>query len=244
MRRIALVLLGATILVQGCTAPQPVPQRESLGPPPTSTRAPKPVAPPPQPAKAAPQAPVNVPPPPSIASGNNPADWVPSGGIRKGQWKVVVVHHSAAPNATPTGMDSWHRQRGWENGLGYHFVIGNGVNYPDGKVFVGPRWRRQIQGAHCASSAGKYFGVWRPGGYFNERGIGICLIGDFERGQPSPKQMAALRELVRFLASNAGVAADAVYGHGEITHKTECPGDRLNMVAIRRTVSQVTASSK
>ena len=63
--------------------------------------------------------------------------WYPSGGIKR-RWQTIVIHHSASSRDTPAGMDAYHRNtRGWKNGLGYHFVIGNGVNTADGKVYVG-----------------------------------------------------------------------------------------------------------
>lgn len=165
------------------------------------------------------------------------ADIQVPGGIKKSKWKVIVVHHSAAPNATPQGMHRYHRDiRKWANGLGYHFVIGNGVKYPDGKLYVGPRWRSQLTGAHCAARAGRYLGVRRPSNYFNEHGIGICLIGNFETAQPTPKQMETLRDLICVLSRHASVDASQVFGHGEVTHRTACPGRNLNMPGLRRIV--------
>jgi hypothetical protein len=133
-------------------------------------------------------------------------------------------------------MDSWHRQRGWA-GLGYHFVIGNGTGYPDGQLYVGSRWREQQTGAHCKCAAGRYLGVWRPGNFFNERGIGICLIGDFDQGRPTARQWQTLRDLIAVLISEADIDPSQVYGHGEITHRTACPGRNLNMDALRRAVA-------
>jgi hypothetical protein len=131
-------------------------------------------------------------------------------------------------------MDSWHRQRGWEHGLGYHFVIGNGVGFPDGQVFVGPRWSSQKTGAHCKSKAGRYFGRSCPSNYFNEHGVGICLIGDFETGRPTARQLETLSRLIAFLCQECRISPDRVYGHGEVTHKTACPGRYCSMDTIRR----------
>lgn len=230
MQRIAL--LGGLVLcfaLAGCAptssrdiAPLPQPQMR--------TRAPQPVQP-----IAPPQARSNDT-DDSAETQINIDALRPPGGIRR-NWTTIVVHHSAAASATPQGMDSWHRQRGWENGLGYHFVIGNGVNYGDGRIFVGPRWRKQIQGAHCASSSGRYFGKWRTGGYFNEQGIGICLIGDFDHGQPTRRQLAALKTLIRYLCNETGVSTASIFGHGEITGKTACPGKLLSMRALRQSVA-------
>lgn len=245
MQRIARLLFPVLLLAAGCSTPAPrKPGEFAVRPPepPVATRPPAVVQPAPAPQKSAPPSDSEI----DVGGLRlNPADWRPPGGIHSGLWKVIVVHHSAAPNSTPQGMDTYHRkERHWENGLGYHFVIGNGVNYPDGKIYVGDRWRGQTQGAHCRTGAGRFFGVPRPSGFFNDHGIGICLIGDFERGRPTAKQLIALRELVRFLTREVGIPASQVYGHGEVTHKTQCPGDHLDMAAMRRSASQLSAMSE
>src|SRR5689334_10628503 len=47
------------------------------------------------------------------------------------EWRYVVVHHSAGPSGNAAEFDKFHREeKHWENGLGYHFVIGNGNGSP------------------------------------------------------------------------------------------------------------------
>jgi len=186
-------------------------------------------------------------PPPPLpqpeAPGGWPADIRPRGGIDRDRWRVIVVHHSEKANATPEGMNRYHIQRGWEHGLGYHFVIGNGVGYPDGRIFVGPRWRQQITGAHCRADSGVYFGVRRPDNFFNEHGIGICLIGNFDQSRPSPRQIAALEQLISYLCEQANIPPAQIHGHGEVTHRTACPGRflRQELAGVRRAVAQALA---
>src|SRR5437868_6907630 len=109
------------------------------------------------------------------------------------EWRHIVVHHSASPTGSAAAFDKAHRDRGWD-GLGYHFVIGNGSGSGDGQVEVGYRWAKQQAGAH----AGNY--------EFNQHGIGICLVGDFEHSAPpSERQMQSLRTLVAFLQARASI---------------------------------------
>ncbi|MGE0479593.1 MAG: peptidoglycan recognition family protein [Phycisphaerae bacterium] len=246
MQRNALGLLLIVLFATGCETPA---KRDSVPPPAPllATRRPAPAPP----LRAAPRTeptPQVAPPPPQDYSAAGmrlrPWEWAPPAGVQRGRWNAIVIHHSASDKATPQGMDSWHRQRGWSNGLGYHFVIGRGVNFPDGDVFVGPRWKKQVAGAHCASRAGNYFGAWREGGFFNNRGIGICLIGNFEGESPTPRQLAAVQQLVRYLCDQYGISPRNVHGHGEVTGKTACPGRRLDVAAIRRSVERLTASSQ
>lgn len=152
---------------------------------------------------------------------NVPAAWYPP--VADRDWQVIVIHHSASDVGDAHVFDAAHRARGWDE-LGYHFVIGNGTGTPDGYVEVGSRWKKQKHGAHCKT----------PSNYYNEYGIGICLVGNFDESSPSPAQLATLRRLLTFLSLRYHISADRLYGHGEVrgTH-TRCPGRHLPMNDLR-----------
>ena len=144
--------------------------------------------------------------------------WMPRGGISD-RWRYIVVHHSADDRSTPQGMADWHvKGRGWD-ALGYHFVIGNGVGYGDGQVYIGERWPKQMHGAHCKT----------PSNDYNDHGIGICLIGDLDRHPPSAKQVRSLARLLAFLSNQAGIPKSHILTHGGVTHKTKCPGKYFSL---------------
>src|SRR6266511_3888199 len=134
--------------------------------------------------------------------------------VEPGKWKYIVIHHSASPSASIQGMDHYHRvERHMENGLAYHFVIGNGHSMKDGEIAVGRRWTAQLDGGHLASEA------------LNKKAIGICLVGNYDAGRPSKKQMESLRTLVEFLLARCHLSADAVRTHQQINPiYTRCPG--------------------
>ncbi len=235
MQRIALILCVGLVTLCGC-ASQPVRQASPghLPPPLLSTRTPDQVRPIPAPQPLRP-IPHRLLPRPGITV--TARDIQVPGGIKRSKWNIIVVHHSAAPTATPQSMHNYHKNhRKWCNGLGYHFVIGNGNKYPDGKLYVGPRWLKQQTGAHCKSCAGRFLGAWRKNNHYNEHGIGICLIGDFEKGYPTEKQLQTLQDLICVLVEEAGIQPDQIFGHGEVTHKTACPGRHMDMSQLRRNV--------
>lgn len=242
MQRIALVLCAIAVMFGGCAKPAKVASRP-LPEPLMQTRNFRERAVPPAPRPRRPEPAVVRPAPlPDFDT----RQWIPPGGIKRGQWNAIVVHHSASTNDTPQTMDNYHRRvRKWVNGLGYHFVIGNGINTEDGEIHVGSRWKRQISGAHCKSSSGRYFGIWRRSNYFNSHGIGICLIGNFENRPPTPKQVAALEALTGFLCDQAGIDPGRMYGHGDVTHKTACPGRYLTakLAAVRAQVTRALAGA-
>jgi len=127
-------------------------------------------------------------------------------------WRYIVIHHSATASGSAAGFDSYHRKkRGWENGLGYHFVIGNGNGTPDGEVEIGNRWLDQIDGAHAGVEE------------YNHSGIGICLVGNFNQSSPTAAQMASLSVLVEYLQNRCHITAENIIMHRHCK-QTDCPG--------------------
>lgn len=134
--------------------------------------------------------------------------------VKSGRWKYIVIHHSATDSGSAQGMDHYHRyRRRMENGLAYHFVIGNGNGMRNGEIAIGRRWRTQIKGGHLASLR------------LNEVAIGICLVGNFEKGRPTAAQMQSLSALVNYLMQRTRTGTTAVRTHRQINTKpTACPG--------------------
>jgi hypothetical protein len=140
--------------------------------------------------------------------------------VARGRWRYIVVHNSGTRQGNAKVFDYYHRHtRKMPNGLAYHFVIGNGSSSGDGQIEIGDRWRRQIQGGHVHSD------------YLNNIALGICLVGDFNRDQPTKKQLEALDELIRYLRQRCGKfegRVAIVKAHKEINPvPTDCPGDRF-----------------
>jgi N-acetyl-anhydromuramyl-L-alanine amidase AmpD len=137
----------------------------------------------------------------------------------KGPWKHIVIHHSGTAMGTAKGIDRYHReQRHMENGLAYHFLIGNGRGMGDGEIFVSERWKKQLPGGHLASET------------LNQSSIGICLVGNFDRTRPTTEQTERLDVLVKKLLEMTGLPRSAVTTHREIHPRhTRCPGKLFKM---------------
>lgn len=152
-----------------------------------------------------------------------PAHVLPAKGLTR-RWDYIVIHHSASRLGGAARFHRLHTQdRGWDE-MGYHFVIGNGTDTGDGQVETGTRWHKQKHGAHCKTADNRY----------NDHGIGICLVGDFENGgTPTPAQMASLERLVAFLVRRCAVPVGRVTSHGAVTHRTACPGRNFPMAVFK-----------
>jgi len=156
-----------------------------------------------------------------------PPDWIPQGTPNRWQW--IIIHHSATARGCAASFDRDHRLRGWDE-LGYHFVIGNGTLSADGEIEVGSRWKKQKWGAHAKT----------PDNRYNDFGIGICLVGDFEKGRPTAAQMRSLVRLCAYLMHTYGIPPDRVLGHCD-TKPTDCPGRNLSIAAVREQARQYIA---
>jgi len=59
----------------------------------------------------------------------------------------------------------------------------------------------------------------------NRKGIGICLVGNFNKEQVTKKQMDSLVYLVNMLRKYFNIPAKNILGHGHVSGaKMECPG--------------------
>ena len=121
---------------------------------------------------------------------------------------LIIVHCSAVrPNrmSSAAQIDTWHRERGFHLGIGYHYVIRRNGAIEPGR----PEW---LIGAHCKNH--------------NAHSIGICYEGGLDiRGQPAdtrtPAQKAAMRTLLEELHGRYPRAV--IVGHHDLNPQKPCP---------------------
>jgi len=143
-------------------------------------------------------------------------------------WKYIVIHHTATDVGKAFSIHRSHLDRGFWNGLGYHFLIDNGtLGKGDGQIEAAPRWIKQQSGAHCNA------------GGMNEKGIGVALVGNFSVETPTAKQMESLIYLVKTLCRYYHIAPGNIIGHRDAPGaNTECPGQRLPLAVVRQSVAR------
>ena len=151
-----------------------------------------------------------------------PEEWKPK--AKERQWNSIVIHHTATTRGNVESIHEAHLKRkdGRGNhwlGIGYHFVIGNGNGMGDGAIEPTFRWRQQLHGAHAGDNE------------HNQHGIGIALVGNFEKHSPTAAQMAAIKRLVRTLQGVYRIKGKNVIGHSDIK-ATACPGKFFPMAEI------------
>ncbi len=148
--------------------------------------------------------------------------------VEETEWQYIVLHHSATESGSVESIHEEHLNRRDAEGnpwlgIGYHFLIGNGLGMPDGTVQATFRWQEQIHGAHSGNEV------------FNARGIGICLIGNFEDTHPSKAQINSLKSLVKVLAARHRITPERLMGHASVK-ATACPGKHFPLNEIRQVI--------
>ena len=121
---------------------------------------------------------------------------------------LIVIHCSAVQplqTSSAAQIDTWHRQRGFKLGIGYHYVVRRNGEIEQGR----PEW---LAGAHCMNH--------------NKYSIGVCYEGGLNaRGQPAdtrtPEQKAAMRTLLEDLHRRYPRAV--IVGHHDLNPLKACP---------------------
>jgi N-acetyl-anhydromuramyl-L-alanine amidase AmpD len=132
--------------------------------------------------------------------------------------EYIIIHHSATKQGDAETFRRYHVQvNGWKD-IGYHYVINNGTYKPDGLIEKG-RGEKEV-GAHAIG--------------YNNRSIGICLVGNFDEDRPTEAQMQALVQLCKDIMQRYNIPAKNVLGHRETGAKKTCPGKNFDMNAFRK----------
>lgn len=141
------------------------------------------------------------------------------------RWKGIVIHHSGEPAGDGESVHRRHLAAGFQ-GLGYHFLIGNGNGLGDGVVHVGYRWNEQKAGAHV-------IGRNEHAAFHNQHSIAICLIGNGDQRPFTDRQMAQLATLVQSLQAELRIPARNVHLHEQLAQGTTSPGRFFNEALFR-----------
>ena len=150
------------------------------------------------------------------------------------RWTGIVIHHLGLPAGDAERVHRLHLGYGYQ-GLGYHFLIGNGSGLGDGIIHVGYRWNEQLPGAHV---------VGPEGDRHNQSSIGICLIGNGDRRQFTQKQMRSLVSLVGSLQRELDIPAEDVHLHRDLAPSVTSPGRFFTVASFREQIRNRSNSAR
>ncbi|WP_431685574.1 peptidoglycan recognition protein family protein [Hahella sp. NBU794] len=147
------------------------------------------------------------------------------------RWRYIVIHHSGGASGDIALLQRVHRERQPHDpihAIPYHYVIGNGHGLAMGEVASDWRQEYDIWGGHLT-----LHNLTR-----NFLGIGVCLIGDFEKRDVPEPQYQALVKLTRTLMTRYDIPTANVTGHGMTPgESTQCPGSRFPMSRFKRDIA-------
>jgi hypothetical protein len=129
--------------------------------------------------------------------------------------RLIVLHHTGSELATqtPISIARYHVDKKGAATIPYHFCVGF-----DGRLF----WTGRL--CYALPHSGK--------DSTNAEGIGVCVLGHYDKQQPTPAQLITLRRLIwRVLPEFCAGAWDQyrplyVIPHGRLVY-TLCPGANL-----------------
>ena len=121
---------------------------------------------------------------------------------------LIVIHCSAVrPDQTSSAaqIDTWHRQRGFKLGIGYHYVVRRNGEIEPGRP-------ESMIGAHCQNH--------------NAHSIGVCYEGGLDiRGQPADTRTDAQKATLRLLLEDLHrrYPQARIVGHHDLNPHKDCP---------------------
>ena len=132
----------------------------------------------------------------------------------------VTAHHDAAKAPEPTLAAEKAQMRehqrthfglGWAD-IGYHYVIG-----PSGRIYQGRPI--DVQAAHVLDE--------------NSGNVGICVMGELHKHEPTPAQVRALIALYTHLVYTLDLPTHCLKGHKDYL-PTACPGSLYDHLPLIR----------
>lgn len=138
--------------------------------------------------------------------------------------KYILIHHSYTEDGRTV---SWNAIRNYHvnvckyKAVAYHY----GIELVDSHYEILKGRMDNEEGAHCIG--------------FNDKSIGICLIGNFDSVSPNEEQLKLLKKLVNSLQEIYGIPTINVIGHWqsyELRHvpvEKSCPGLKFSMSKFR-----------
>jgi len=163
------------------------------------------------------------------------------------KWEYIVIHHSATTDAN---LNDWEAIRKWHMGL----IGSDDPKSPDFNKYVKEPMR----------DIGYHFGIERENGSlvyrtgrslswdgghaigFNNKGIGICVVGSYDNSSPTEEYLKFLINLCKILMRCFSIPSKNVIGHWETfllrgiakrvseaqTIKS-CPGKKFDLTLLR-----------
>jgi hypothetical protein len=149
------------------------------------------------------------------------------------KFKYIVIHHSMTPDQEKKDWDAiqeYHTKTlGWDY-IGYHL----GIEKINGQYEVVFGRGLNVIGAHS--------GVRYVSNKFNAEGIGICVVGNYDKNSPSSELYAITLFVCQILCWWFEIPPGNIIGHRDVYKlldipvQKSCPGKKFDIEKIRREI--------
>ena len=129
----------------------------------------------------------------------------------------IILHCSATKDTGTQSFDAIKFNHintlGWED-IGYHFVL----EYVKGDIITHTGRPIETVGSHCLGQ--------------NTHSIGICVVGDFDKTEPTEAMYHELSCLIWDLMNEYDLDMTDIYPHYRFSTEKTCPGRKFNMIKV------------
>ncbi len=151
-------------------------------------------------------------------------------------WKKIILHQSTTPDGQ---LNDWQAIKNWHTGkigsvdikspdfnpykakpmldIGYNY----GIEYDNGILMTKIGRPLTMVGAHTLGQ--------------NTIAIGICIVGNFDKAEPSHEQYMATAVLCSTLIRLFNISVSEIHGHNEYALKT-CPGKLFDLNKVKELI--------
>lgn len=132
------------------------------------------------------------------------------------QWEKIVIHSLGEKEVSLSNLERHHKKiLGFQEGVAWHFLIGDGSALENGEIYPTNRWEKQLLGKAFRQHS-------------EEGALHICLLGK-EDTPASKEQLKALDELLTMLLNRHSSAE--IYAHSALEPTPRpCPGEKISLL--------------
>jgi N-acetylmuramoyl-L-alanine amidase len=140
----------------------------------------------------------------------------------------IIVHHSVSAGGTVASIRNYHiTKRGFRD-IGYNAIVRNINPGPEGMVEDGRP--EDMVGAHCIG--------------MNDKSMGICFIGTYDKMEPSEAMLRAGAEKIAGWIKKYGLRISDIETHHKNAFWKSCPGWAFPMAKLQEYVQDIIAPDK
>ena len=129
----------------------------------------------------------------------------------------IILHCSATEDTPSKSYDAIKRYHtvdlGWKD-IGYHYIL----EYVKGEVQVYNGRPIETVGAHCKGQ--------------NTNSIGICIVGNFDKTEPTKAMYHKLAGLLMELLIEYDLDITDIFPHYRFSKEKTCPGRKFNLIEL------------